>query len=77
MEGASAVLAVRLGVPQVVCEICLRLPAGYLEYHPAVVAQRRYWTRVIRARLGRRSPTPAVGQVERLGHGDGEFAQMA
>jgi UDP:flavonoid glycosyltransferase YjiC (YdhE family) len=42
MEGASLAVATRLGVPQVVCEVCLRLPPEYVQHHPAVETVRRY-----------------------------------
>jgi UDP:flavonoid glycosyltransferase YjiC (YdhE family) len=42
MEGASLVLATRLGVPQVVCEVCLRLPPEHAHYHPAAETVRRH-----------------------------------
>ncbi|MBW8484304.1 glycosyltransferase [Actinomadura parmotrematis] len=42
MEGASLVAAERLGVPHVVCEVCLRLPERYREYDPAARTARAY-----------------------------------
>ncbi|GAA1277249.1 glycosyltransferase [Sphaerisporangium rubeum] len=42
LEGASMVVAAREGIPQVVVEVCLRLPPEYAVYHPALEIARAY-----------------------------------
>ncbi|WP_424535044.1 nucleotide disphospho-sugar-binding domain-containing protein [Sphaerisporangium viridialbum] len=42
LEGASLVVAARLGIPQVICEVCLRLPPEHSAYHPALRIARDY-----------------------------------